>query len=291
MALPDYTMGQLLEAGVHFGHQTRRWNPKMAPYIFGIRNKVHIVDLEQTVPLLHQALVVIRDVVANGGRVLFVGTKRQASEPVAEAAKQSGQYYVNHRWLGGTLTNWTAMSASIRHLNDLDAKLADENIGLTKKEMLKLTRRRDKLERSLGGIKDMGGLPDIMFVIDTNREEIAVREANKLKIPVVAIVDTNSDPESVDYLVPGNDDSIRAIKLYCDLVAGAALDGIQKEMVASGADIGELEEVPPETLPEAAPEGVEGPASQPEAPPEGAPAPETVPAASPAAEGKTDGGS
>lgn len=249
MALPSYSMRQLLEAGVHFGHQTRRWNPKMKPYIFGVRNGVHIIDLEQTVPLLHRALSAMRDVAAAGGRVLFVGTKRQASEPIAEAAKRCGQYYVNHRWLGGTLTNWSAISESINHLNKLDAQLGDEGLGFTKKELLRLTRQRDKLERSIGGIKDMGGLPDLVCVIDTNREEIAVREANRLGIPVAAILDSNSEPDGITYPVPGNDDSIRAIRLYCDLFANAVLDGIQREMAASGADIGALEEAPVEPLP------------------------------------------
>ena len=248
MALPDYTMRQLLEAGVHFGHQTRRWNPRMEPYIFGTRNSIHIIDLEQTVPLLHQALVTLRDVAANGGRVLMVGTKRQASEPIAEAARRCGQYYVNHRWLGGMMTNWNAVSGSIRHLNELDEKLADENLGLTKKELLRLTRAREKLERSLGGIKDMGGLPDILFIIDTNKEEIAVREAAKLGLPVVAVIDSNSDPSSIAHPIPGNDDSIRAIQLYSDLAARAILDGLQKEMASQGEDIGALAEQPAEAI-------------------------------------------
>lgn len=259
MALPTFTMRQLLEAGAHFGHQTRRWNPKMQRYLFGIRNGIHIIDLEQTVPLLHHALGTVRDIVANGGRVLFVGTKRQAAEPIAEAAKRCSQYFVNHRWLGGTLTNWAAISDSIRHLNKLNEHLADENVGFTKKELLHLTRQRDKLERALGGIKEMGDLPDILVIIDTNRETIAVREANKLGIPTAAILDSNSDPEGVTYPIPGNDDSIKAIKLYCDLFAEAVLDGIQEELVASGADVGALEEAPPERLEEAVPESAEPP--------------------------------
>jgi len=238
MAMPQFTMRQLLEAGVHFGHQTRRWNPKMETYIFGARNDVHIIDLQQTVPLLRHALQQIRDIVAGGGRVLFVGTKRQAQEPVAEAARRCGQYFVNHRWLGGMLTNWKTVSNSIRRLRELDERLSDENAGITKKEILRLTRERDKLERALGGIKDMAGLPDILFIIDTNKEDIAIAEAKKLGIPMVAIVDSNSNPDNIDLVIPGNDDAIRAVSLYCELVSGAALDGIQAEMTASGQDIG-----------------------------------------------------
>lgn len=236
-------MRSLLEAGVHFGHTTRRWNPKMEPYIFGTRNGIHIIDLEQTVPMLHRALVAVRDVAAAGGRVLIVGTKRQASETVAEAAKRCGQYYVNHRWLGGMLTNWRTISYSIRRLRDLDNKLASEMTGLTKKETLQLMRERDKLERALGGIKEMAGLPDILFIIDTNKENIAVAEANKLGIPVVAVVDSNSDPAGINYPIPGNDDALRAINLYCDLVVDAVIDGIQQEMRASGVDLGGEAEV------------------------------------------------
>ena len=238
------TMRQLLEAGVHFGHQTRRWNPKMAPYLFGVRNGVHVIDLTQTMPMLHRALEVTRDVAAAGGRILFVGTKRQAQEPITRAASRSGQYYVNHRWLGGMLTNWKTISQSIRRLRELDARIAEGTQGLTKKETLQLTRQRDKLERALGGIKDMGGLPDLLFVIDTNKEAIAVAEARTLGIPVVAVVDSNCEPHAVTYPVPGNDDASRAINLYCDLVVGAVLDGIQAEMAASGADLGALEGLP-----------------------------------------------
>jgi small subunit ribosomal protein S2 len=238
MALPNYTMRQLLEAGVHFGHHTRRWNPKMAPYIFGARNGIHIIDLEQTVPMLHQGLQAIRDVVAGGGRVLLVGTKRQAQEPIAEAAKRCGQYYVNYRWLGGMLTNFKTMSQSIRRLREFDERIANEETGLTKRELLELTRARDKLERSLGGIKEMGGLPDILFIIDTNKEAIAVAEANTLHLPVVAILDSNSSPEGIAYPIPGNDDAMRAIHFYCDLVSSAVLDGLQAELAASGVDIG-----------------------------------------------------
>lgn len=253
MALPSFTMRQLLEAGVHFGHTTRRWNPEMGPFLFGARNGIHIIDLQQTVPLLHRGMHAVRDVVKRGGRVLFVGTKRQASERVAEAAKRSGQYYVNHRWLGGMMTNWDTISKSIRRLKELEKTLADEKVqGLTKKELLKLTRESDKLERSLGGIKDMGGLPDILVVIDTNKEGIAVAEANKLGIPIVAVIDSNSSPRGIDYPVPGNDDAIRAISLYCDLMVGSALDGIQKEMTDAGIDLGASEEAPVEVLPEAA---------------------------------------
>ena len=238
MALPDFSMRQLLEAGVHFGHQTHRWNPKMEPFLFGDRNNIHIIDLAQTVPLLHQALVAVRDAVAGGGRVLFVGTKRQASDPVAAAARQCAQYYINHRWLGGILTNWKTISNSIRRLRQLDEMLSGEAKGLTKKEVLNLTRERDKLERAIGGIKDMGGLPDLIFVIDTNKEEIAIQEARKLGIPVVAILDSNSNPDGIAYPVPGNDDAARAISLYCDLVARSVIDGISQSHAASGVDVG-----------------------------------------------------
>src|SRR5512146_220403 len=250
MALPTFTMRQLLEAGVHFGHSTRRWNPRMAPYLYGVRNGTHIIDLEQTVPLLHRGLLAVRDVVAGGGRVLLVGTKRQASEPVADAAKRCGQYYVNHRWLGGMLTNWKTISNSIRRLRELDEQLKQGETGLTKKETLNLTRERDKLERALGGIKEMGGLPDMLFVIDTNKESIAVEEANKLRIPVVAILDSNSSPDGIAYPIPGNDDAMRAIHLYCDLVSGAVLDGLQAELAASGIDVGARAELPAEIVPE-----------------------------------------
>ena len=249
MTLPTFTMRQLLEAGVHFGHQTHRWNPRMQEYIFGVRNGVHIIDLQQTVPLLHRSLQIVRDIVAGGGRVLFVGTKRQASEAVTEAARRCGQYYVNHRWLGGTLTNWNTISKSIRRLRELDDQLSEDTTGLAKKETLRLTRERDKLERSLGGIKEMGGLPDILFVIDTNREHIAVAEAMKLGIPIAAVLDTNSNPAGVDHPIPGNDDAARAINLYCDLVSRSVIDGIQEEMSASGVDVGEAEEAPPVELP------------------------------------------
>jgi len=256
MAIPTFTLRQLLEAGVHFGHHTRRWNPKMEPYLFGVRNGVHIIDLQQSAPMLHAALAAIRDIVARGGRVLFVGTKRQASEIVADGATRCGQHFVNHRWLGGTLTNWKTITVSIRRLRELDERLSDEQSGLTKKEMLGLTREREKLQRALGGIKEMGGLPDIMFVIDTNKESIAVAEANKLGIPVAAVIDSNSDPAGITYPVPGNDDAIRAISLYCDLVSRAVLDGLQQEAIATGVDIGEAEAAPEEMLPEepAAPE-------------------------------------
>jgi small subunit ribosomal protein S2 len=240
-------MRQLLEAGVHFGHSTRRWNPKMSPYLFGSRNNIHIIDLQQTVPMLHQAMVAVKDVVAAGGRVLFVGTKRQASSRVSDAAKRCGQYYVNHRWLGGMMTNWRTISNSIKRLRDLDDQLSAETIGLTKKELLGLTREQDKLERALGGIKEMGGLPDILVVIDTNKEAIAVAEANKLKIPVVGVIDSNSQPDGITYPVPGNDDAIRAINMYCDLMVGSVLDGIQKEVTATSDDIGAATNAPEET--------------------------------------------
>ena len=250
MAMPEFTLRQLLEAGVHFGHHTRRWNPRMAPYLFGVRNQVHIIDLQQTVPMLERALREIRNVTAGGGRVLFVGTKRAAAEHMADAAKRCGQYYVNHRWLGGMLTNWKTITNSIRKLRQMEETLAGDGQGLTKKEMLNLMRERDKLDRALGGIKEMGGLPDILFIIDTNKEKLAVEEANKLGIPVVAVLDSNSNPEGVTYPIPGNDDAIRAITLYCDLVANAVLDGISAEMAASGADIGALEELPAEAVDE-----------------------------------------
>ena len=258
MAIPSFSMRQLLEAGVHFGHQTRRWNPKMSPFLFGVRNNIHIIDLQQTVPLLVRALQVVREAAANNGRVLFVGTKRQAADIVSEEAKRCGQYYVNHRWLGGMLTNWKTISQSIKRLRGLDDELAQESLGRTKKELLNLTRERDKYERALGGIKEMGGLPDLLFVIDTNKEAIAVAEAKKLGIPVVAIVDSNSDPDAIDYPVPGNDDSQRAIRIYCELIAGAVLDGLQEQLVKSGVDIGERAQAPIEQLPSAAEAGEGG---------------------------------
>ena len=239
MALPDFTMRQLLEAGAHFGHQTHRWNPKMERYIFGSRSNIHIIDLSQTMPLLHQALVKVREVAASGGRVLFVGTKRQASDPVSVAAKRCAQYYVNHRWLGGTLTNWRTISASIARLRELEGVLdGGDTSGRTKKELLQLNRERDKLELSLGGIKDMGGIPDLMFVIDTNKEDIAILEARKLNIPVIAILDTNCNPNGISFPIPGNDDAARALQLYCDLIADAVLDGLTEGQVAMGIDIG-----------------------------------------------------
>ncbi len=254
MAMPDFTLRQLLEAGVHFGHHTRRWNPHMSPYIFGVRNQVHIIDLQQTVPMLDRALKAVRDTTAAGGRVLFVGTKRAAAEYVAESARRCGQYYVNHRWLGGMLTNWKTITGSIKRLRQIDDMLSGDVQGLTKKEILDITRDREKLERALGGIKDMGGLPDILFVIDTNKEKLAVEEATKLGIPVIAVLDSNSDPAGVTYPIPGNDDAIRAITLYCDLIAGAVLDGISAEMVASGRDLGASEQVPMDALPMAEPD-------------------------------------
>ncbi|MGE0212334.1 MAG: 30S ribosomal protein S2 [Parvibaculaceae bacterium] len=254
MALPDFTMRQLLEAGVHFGHQTHRWNPKMGSYIYGARNGIHIIDLAQTVPLLHQALVAVRDTVAQGGRVLFVGTKRQASEPLTEAAKRSAQYYINSRWLGGTLTNWKTISNSIKRLRNLEGLLTADAAGFTKRELLSITRERDKLEQALGGIKDMGGTPDMMFVIDTNKEAIAVKEANRLNIPVVAILDSNCDPKGITYPIPGNDDAGRAIALYCDLISRAVIEGISQSQSAAGRDIGASEE-PVEDLPPPPAEG------------------------------------
>ncbi|KHJ54327.1 30S ribosomal protein S2 [Aureimonas altamirensis] len=246
MALPDYSMRQLLEAGVHFGHQTHRWNPRMAPYIFGARNNIHIMDLSQTVPMLHKALQTVSDTVARGGRVLFVGTKRQASELVADAANRSAQYYVNARWLGGMLTNWKTISNSIQRLRKLDEILSGEAQGFTKKERLTLQRERDKLDRALGGIKDMGGVPDLIFIVDTNKEAIAIDEAKRLNIPVVAVVDSNSDPSRIDFPIPGNDDASRAIALYCDLIARAAVDGIARQQGAMGVDVGAMETAPEE---------------------------------------------
>ena len=248
MALPDFSMRQLLEAGVHYGHQTQRWNPRMAEYIYGDRNGIHILDLTQTVPLLDRALQVIRDTVAKGGRVLFVGTKRQAQRAVADAAEKSAQFYMNHRWLGGTLTNWKTVSQSIQRLKQIDEAMAAGAEGLTKKERLGMEREQAKLQASLGGIRDMGGLPDLLFVIDVTKEDLAVLEANKLGIPVVAIVDTNASPKGVDYVIPGNDDAARAIALYCDLAARAALDGMSAQMGAAGVDLGALTDAPVEDL-------------------------------------------
>lgn len=256
MALPDFSMRQLLEAGVHFGHQTHRWNPKMGRYIYGTRNNIHIMDLSKTVPMLHQALLTIQETVAGGGRVLFVGTKRQASGPLSEAAQRCAQYYINHRWLGGTLTNWRTISNSIKRLRELEEILSKETSGFTKKELLHRTRERDKLERALGGIKEMGGIPDLMIVIDTNKEAIAIAEARKLGIPVIAVVDTNCDPDGITYPIPGNDDAARALLLYCELFSRAVIDGISKGAGSSGEDIGAavdpvMEEIPAEKAPAA----------------------------------------
>nr|WP_137676032.1 30S ribosomal protein S2 [Parerythrobacter lutipelagi] len=246
MAGPTVTMQQLIEAGAHFGHQTHRWNPRMKPYIFGARNGVHIIDLSQTVPLFARALDFVQSSVRSGGKVLFVGTKRQAQEPIAEAARASGQHFVNHRWLGGMLTNWKTISQSIKRLKTLEEQLSGESSGLTKKEILQLTRERDKLELSLGGIRDMGGIPDVMFVIDANKEELAIKEANVLGIPVVAVLDTNVDPEGIAFPVPGNDDAVRAIRMYCDAIAEAARSGKGKAVGDSGEDVGAMAEPPAE---------------------------------------------
>ena len=243
MALPDFTMRQLLEAGVHFGHQTQRWNPRMAEFIYGDRNGIHIIDLTQTVPMLDAALQAVRETVAKGGRVLFVGTKRQAQQPVAEAAEKCAQYYMNHRWLGGTLTNWKTVSQSIQRLNEIDERMAEGAEGLTKKERLGMERDQQKLQASLGGIREMGGVPDLLFVIDVNKEDLAIKEARKLGIPVVAVVDTNCSPDGVDYIIPGNDDAARAISLYCDLASRAALDGMSAQLGAAGVDLGEMEQL------------------------------------------------
>ena len=244
MAMPEVSLRQLLEAGVHFGHHTRRWNPRMAPFIFGVRNQVHILDLQQTVPMMERALKAVRDVVAGGGRVLFVGTKKAAAEYVAEAATKCGQYYVNHRWLGGMLTNWKTITGSIKRLKQMDEQLAGGAQGLTKKEILMLTREKEKLDRALGGIKEMGGLPDIIFVIDVVKEKLAIEEANKLGIPVIAVVDSNADPKGIAFPIPGNDDAIRAINLYCDMIAGAVFDGISANLQDSGVDLGAAAELP-----------------------------------------------
>ncbi|WP_397395256.1 30S ribosomal protein S2 [Phenylobacterium sp.] len=291
MALPDFSMRQLLEAGAHFGHQTHRWNPKMERYIFGSRSNIHIIDLSQSIPLLHQALVKVREVAAGGGRVLFVGTKRQASDPVSQAARRCAQYYVNHRWLGGTLTNWRTVSGSISRLRELEAVLGAGEGSRTKKELLQLTRERDKLELSLGGIKDMGGIPDLMFVIDTNKEAIAIQEARKLGIPVVAILDTNCNPDGITYPIPGNDDAARAIQLYCDLLADSVLDGLAAGAAASGVDLGASAEPVEPALAREAPAVVEAVAeAAPVAVAEAAPevvaeaAPEAVAEAAPEAE-------
>jgi small subunit ribosomal protein S2 len=251
MATTVVTMQQLLEAGAHFGHQTHRWNPKMKPYIFGDRNGVHIIDLSQSVPLFARALDFVQQTVGRGGKVLFVGTKRQAQDPIAEAAHASGQHFVNHRWLGGMLTNWKTISNSIKRLKSLEEQLSGDTTGLTKKEVLQLTRERDKLEKSLGGIRDMGGLPDVMFVVDTNKEELAIKEANVLGIPVVAILDSNSDPSNIAFPVPGNDDASRAIRLYCDAIAQAVNEGRTGQAQAKGEDIGEMAEPPAEPALEA----------------------------------------
>ncbi len=248
MALPEFNMRQLLEAGVHFGHQTARWNPRMAPYIYGSRNGIHILDLTQTAPLLEEALRVIRDTVARGGRILFVGTKRQASKAIADAAEKSAQFYMNHRWLGGTLTNWQTVSQSINRLKQIDEAAERGFEGLTKKERLGMEREQAKLQASLGGIREMGGVPDLLFVIDVNKEDLAIQEAQKLGIPVVAIVDTNCSPKGVDYVIPGNDDAARAIQLYCDLVSRAALEGMSTQLGNAGVDIGAMEHLNEETL-------------------------------------------
>lgn len=248
MAAPVVNMQQLIEAGAHFGHQTHRWNPRMKPYIFGARNGVHIIDLSQTVPLFARALEFVAATVQAGGKVLFVGTKRQAQEPIAEAAQQCGQHFVNHRWLGGMLTNWQTISRSIKRFKALEEQLAGDLQGLTKKEILQLTRERDKLELSLGGIRDMGGIPDVMFVIDANMEQLAIKEANVLGIPVVAVLDTNVDPSGIAFPVPGNDDASRAVRLYCEAVAEAAQSGKQSGLVDSGADIGAMAEPPVEEI-------------------------------------------
>ena len=263
MALPEFTMRQLLEAGVHFGHQTQRWNPRMGEFIYGARNGIHILDLTQTVPMLDAALNAIRETTAKGGRILFVGTKRQAAQPIAEAAEKSAQYYMNHRWLGGTLTNWQTVSKSIARLKHIDEALETGTEGLTKKERLGMERDQYKLQASLGGIRELGGTPDMLFVIDVRKEALAVAEANKLGIPVVAVVDTNCPPDSIDYIIPGNDDAARAISLYCDLAARAALDGMSAQMGAAGVDLGAMEVAPTEEVMAEEPAAAEAPAKAP----------------------------
>lgn len=276
MALPEFTLRQLLEAGVHFGHQTQRWNPRMGQYIYGKRNGIHIMDLTQTVPLLDAALNAVQQTVAKGGRILFVGTKRQAQKAVADAAERSAQYYMNHRWLGGTLTNWKTVSASISRLKAIDEQMETGSEGLTKKERLNMEREQNKLQASLGGIRDMGGVPDLVFIVDTNKEALAVAEAKKLGIPVIAVLDTNCAPDGIDFPIPGNDDAARAIALYCDLIARAALDGMAAQLGASGVDIGEMENaITEEALQESVEEApavaeaaVEAPVAKEEAPAE-----------------------
>ncbi|WP_121116868.1 30S ribosomal protein S2 [Croceibacterium ferulae] len=264
MAVPTVSMHQLIEAGAHFGHQTHRWNPRMKPYIFGARNGVHIIDLSQTVPLMARALDFVSATSRAGGKVLFVGTKRQAQEPIAQAARACGQHFVNHRWLGGMLTNWRTISLSIKRLKTLEEQLGGDTAGLTKKEVLQLTRERDKLEMSLGGIRDMGGIPDVMFVIDANKEELAIKEANVLGIPVVAVLDTNVDPSGIAFPIPGNDDASRAVRLYCEAIAAAASQGRTQGVVDSGADFGAMD-LPPEEAEIAAPAAAEAPATPAEA--------------------------
>ncbi|MEM7742453.1 MAG: 30S ribosomal protein S2 [Pseudomonadota bacterium] len=289
MSLPEFSMRQLLEAGVHFGHQTHRWNPKMSQYIYGSRNGIHIINLTETVPLLDAALNALRECVAKGGRILFVGTKRQAQSAIKDAAQRSAQHYMNHRWLGGTMTNWKTVSQSINRLRQLDEMMdSGEANAFTKKERLQLDRERDKLQASLGGIREMGGVPDMLFVVDTNKEDLAIAEARKLGIPIVAILDTNCDPAGVDYPIPGNDDASRAIGLYCDLAARAVIDGMASQLDAAGFDLGELEDVPGEELPVEDPGAAAEPAIEEavaEAPAEEAPV--EAPAEAPAEEAKT----
>ncbi len=262
MAAPTVTMQHLIEAGVHFGHQTHRWNPRMKPYIFGSRNGVHIIDLSQTVPLFARALDFVQQTVRAGGKVLFVGTKRQAQEPIADAARACGQHFVNHRWLGGMLTNWKTISGSIKELKNLEEQLSGDSSGLTKKEVLQLTRKKDKLELSLGGIRDMGGVPDVMFVIDANKEDLAIKEANVLGIPVIAVLDTNVDPEGISFPIPGNDDASRAVRLYCDAIAKAVTAGSDKGVVDSGADLGAMDAPPVEAVVAEAAPAAEAPAAE-----------------------------
>ncbi len=239
MSKPDFTLRTLLEAGVHLGHQSHRWNPRMDPYIHSKRNGIHIIDLTQTVVLFRRALKEIEEIVSKGGSMLFVGTKRQAQLPIEQAAKRSAQHYVNHRWLGGTLTNWKTVSNSISRLEELDERIKEGLDGLTKKERLGMLREQAKLQASHGGIRNMKYLPDILFVVDVKKESLAVAEANKLNIPVVAVVDTNCPPEGITHVIPGNDDATRSINLYCELIAKAALEGMNTQMGQVGFDMGE----------------------------------------------------
>ena len=244
MNVAEFSMRQLLDAGIHFGHQSHRWNPKMKPYLFGIRNGIHIIDLQQTVPLLHNALVFLYEIANNNGKILFVGTKRQAQKPIQEAAMKNNQYFVTHRWPGGMLTNWKTISQSIKQLDDLDFKLDEKNDFfkvLTKKERLNLQRKQDKLNLSLGGIRNMNGIPDAMIIFDTNKEKNALEEAKVLNIPIVAIIDSNSNPDGIDFPIPGNDDATRALKTFCELISDTISIASKNNIAKQTSDIGETD--------------------------------------------------